>query len=324
MRFIANQANLGREEVDKILLSPKDKISVDIETVSIELPLPLGIGIAVSDSLGFYFFNTRDSMLRDIFTTTSCVITHNAKFDVPLLRGLGYDCNNYEDTKMIAYSAGILDNSLEELSSSLLHRECPSVTDQWRKPNQGNIAIDHVKMGQICIIHACNTFALEQRLIKTDLYKAIDKPCIELLIEMEYWGVLVDQYRLTLVEQQTVNKVLPMEKGLLEELGVQNLNSDPQVATALRAKGIIGTRKTRGGKDSVSEESLKPLNLPLTNNILKYRSLMKTLTTYVPALRKIDYTGRVHTRFGHTNTGRWSSSHPNLQNLTRDGKFVDE
>lgn len=323
MRLITNQTNLEREEVDRILLSPKKKIAIDFETVSIELPLPLGIGIAISDSVGFYFFNVQDPMLSDIFDTTSCVILHNAKFDIPLLKALGYKVADYEDTKMIAYSAGILDNSLEDLSQSILFKECPSVTSQWKKPNQGNIAIDHVRMGGMCITHACNTYALEQKLPKTELYKTIDKPSLELLMEMEGWGVLIDQYRLTLVEQQAMAKALPMEKELLEELEIVNLNSNPQVAQALRDRGIVGTRKTKSDKDSVSEESLKPLNLPLTNNILKYRSIMKTLTTYVPAFRRVDPQGRLHTRFGLTDTGRWNSSKPNLQNITRDEKFEE-
>ncbi len=323
MRFIANQ-ELSREEAEQLLLAPKSKIAVDIETISIEHPLPLGIGVAISPDVGFYFFNVRDSMLKDIFSSADTMIFHNAKFDISILKILSYVIGNYEDTKMIALSAGILDNSLEALSSSILYRDCPSVTSQWRKANQGNIAIDHVKMGQICIIHACNTFALEQKLPKTELYRTIDKPCIELLMEMEHWGLLIDQYKLTLVEQQTINRTSPMERELLGELEIENLASNPQVAAALRAKGIIGTRKTKSDKDSVSEESLKPLDLPLTNKLLKWRSLMKNLTTYVPALRRVDHMGKVHTRFGFTDTGRWSSSKPNLQNLTRDEKFAFE
>jgi len=320
VRFITNQS-LSREQAEELLVSPKAKLSVDIETVSLDFPLPLGIGVAVSPDLGFYFFNPRDELLSQTVMSSEVVIFHNAKFDIPLLRVLGYSVSQFEDTKMIAYAAGILDNSLEALSESILHRPCPSVTSQWRKPNQGNIAIDHVKMGQICIIHACNTYALEQKLPKTQLYRDIDKPCVELLIEMEHWGLLIDQYRLTLVEQQAMNRASPMEEELLAELGVENLASNPQVATALRTKGIIGTRKTKSDRDSVGEESLRPLNLPLTNKLLEWRSVMKTLQTYIPAFRKVDTDGRVHTHFGHTNTGRWSSSKPNLQNITRDEKF---
>jgi len=323
MRFCTNDMSLTLAKAEELLLLPKQKIAVDIETVSLDYPLPLGIGVALSGSQGFYFFNTRDSLLRDIFLSTQVIVTHNSKFDIPLLRMLGYTIKDFEDTKMIAYSAGILENSLEDLSGSLLHRECPSVTSQWRKPNQGNIAIDHVKMAGMCVIHACNTFELERILPKTDLYHTIDKPCLDILMEMEKWGLLIDQFMLTQVEQETIEKTSPMEAELKTELGVENLFSNPQVAQALRDKGIVGTRKTKSDRDSVSEESLKPLNLPITNRLLKWRSMMKTLTTYVPAFRKVDSQGRLHTKFGFTDTGRWSSSSPNHQNITRDEKFAD-
>lgn len=316
---------MTRSQAEKLLVSQKQKIAVDIETVSLENTLPLGIGIATSADTGFYFFNTKDEMLKRVFDSTDTIITHNGKFDIPLLSNkLGLIVKDYEDTKMIAYSGGILDNSLAALSMSILHRECPSVTDQWKKKNQGNIAIDHVKMAGMCLIHACNTFALEEKLPKTQLYQDIDKPFIDLIIEMEHWGLLIDQYRLTLVEQQTIERAQPMEVELKAELEIDNLASNPQVADALRRKGIIGTRKTKSAKMSVGDGSLKPLDLPLTNKLLKWRSIMKTLTTYVPAFRKVDHRGRVCSNYGYTNTGRLTSSKPNHQNITRDSKFTDE
>ncbi len=310
-------------------------VSLDTETTGLKWYRPdvhvIGVSVECPTANIHGFIHCQDERRREWvydeiqkIEPKTQVIMHNAKFDIPLLGSLGLVIDDYEDTMLIAYSAGILEKSLEALSESILHRDCPSVTDQWRKPNQGNIAIDHVRMGEICIIHACNTFALEQKLPKTELYKTIDKPSIKLLMEMEQWGVLIDQYRLTLVEQQVISRALPMERELLGELEIENLASNPQVAEALQKKGIIGTRKTGSDKNSVSEESLKPLDLPLTNSILKWRSLMKTLTTYVPAFRRIDHTGRIHTRFGFTNTGRWSSSAPNLQNITRDSKFEDK
>jgi DNA polymerase-1 len=144
---------------------------------------------------------------------------------------------------------------------------------------------------------------------------------------MEGWGLLIDQYRLTLVEQETMEKVLRIEAELKIDLNSPdiNLGSNPQVSVALQAQGIIGTRKTKGFKDSVSDESLKPLHNPIADKILKYRSLMKTVSTYVPALRNlVDGQGRLHTHYGYAATGRWTSSDPNLQNLSKDDKFGDE
>ena len=323
MRLIVNK-EVTYEEALALIKEPRDKIALDIETVSLENTLPLGIGIAVSKSLGFYFFNIKDELAHQMIDTVQTILLQNSAFDIPILKELGYHITNYEDTMLAAYSAGVLDNSLSELSQAFFLQECPTVTSLWREKDQGNVGIDHIKLGQICMTHACLTYALDEIIPKTALYQNIDKPCIELVMEMEKWGLLIDQYTLTKVEQSVMNKVTPLELELKMELGVDNLFSNPQIAKALRVKGIIGTRKTKSAKDSVSKESLKPLNLPITNKLLKYRSLMKNLTTYVPAFRNVDKGGRLHTQFGYTRTGRWSSSKPNHQNITRDEKFQEE
>lgn len=320
MRFLINYT-LSKEQAIELIKLPRDKISLDIETVSLVNRLPLGIGIGISPDVGFYFFNPKDEFLHLMIENTPTIIFHNAKYDIPILSELGYKINNYEDTRMLAYSAGILETSLEALSSTILLKSNPSVTSQWRKKDQGNVAISHIILGGMCITHSCNTYALYETIQRTELYDLIDKPCIELLIEMERWGLLIDQYQLTKVEQQVIDKATPMEKELKEELKVENLFSNPQVAQALRDNGIIGTRKTKSAKDSVSEDSLRPLDLPLTNKLLEWRSLMKNLTTYVPAFRKVNSKGRLCTQFGFTNTGRWSSKEPNHQNITRDERF---
>ena len=324
MRFIVNDTSLSREQAEELLRRPRDRIALDIECVSLVNTMPLGIAVAVDGEVGYYFFNPRDPVLKEVIEQTPTVLMHNAAFDMPILGGLGIKIQDYEDTMLQAYAGGILEKSLADLSFSILGKECPSVTSQWKKKDQGNIAIDHVKMGGMCITHACNTYALWDKLPKTQLYTDIDRPSIDLVVEMEKWGLLIDQVALTEVEQETVVKANKMEEELREELGNINLASNPQVVVALQAKGIIGTRKTKGGAASVSEESLKPLNHPTTNLLLRYRSLMKTLTTYVPAFRSVDSKGRIHTKFGYTDTGRWSSSGPNLQNTTRDSKFTEE
>ena len=317
MRFATNKQDLTREQAEALLREPRDQIALDIETVSLVNHLPLGIGLAIDGETGFYFFNPKDELLKEVIESTACVITHNAAFDIPILGKLGIRVYGYEDTMLQAYAAGLLDKSLAALSASELHKECPSVTDQWTKKDQGNIGIDHKVMGLICIQHACNTYALHRSIPMTELYKEIDRPSIDLVIEMEKHGVLIDQFMLTEVEQETVVMANDMKAELLGELGDINLNSNPQIAEALRKLGIIGTRKTKAGAVSVSEESLKPLKHPVTDMILAYRSEMKTLTTYVPAFRDTDPAGRLHTTFGYTNTGRWNSSGPNLQNITR-------
>lgn len=320
MRFLTNNPTLSREQAEELLRSPRDRIALDIETVSLENPLPLGIAIAISPDVGFYFFNPRDELLKEVIEQTPTILMHNCSFDVAVLNKLGIKLQHYDDTMLRAYSAGILEKNLASLSENILDKDNPSVTTLWKKKEQGNIAINHEKLGGLCITHACNTYALWDELPKTQLYQDIDRPSLDLVIEMEGWGVYIDQYALTKVEQETVLVTTDIEDQLHKDLGDVNLASNPQVAKALQDRGIIGTRKTKGGATSVSDESLKPLNHPIANQILDWRSLTKTLSTYVPAFRSVDENGRLHTTFGYTNTGRWSSSKPNLQNITNSDK----
>jgi DNA polymerase I-like protein with 3'-5' exonuclease and polymerase domains len=265
-------------------------------------------------------------LLGQLLSQTPTVVFFNASFDVPALEHLGHTLNRYEDAMLLAYSCGFLEKGLEDISHDFLHLPYTPVKSQWRKSDQGNIGIDHVKMAGWSIQHAINTLTLWNKLPKSQLYTEIDRPSLDLVIEMEQTGLLIDQVLLTEVEQDAVSFANKLEEELKFELGDINLASNPQVVKALQLKGIIGTRKTKGGASSVSDESLKPLNNPVANKLLKWRSVMKTITTYIPAFRNVDYQGKVYTTYRYTDTGRWRSGDknqlkPNLQNITRDEKF---
>ena len=315
MRYVTNQDG----DLERLLQTRY--LALDIETVSVKNKLPLGIGVAVSPTEGYYFFNPKDPVLMEAVAGATKVALHNCKFDIPLLRDLGYVINDFDDTKMLAYSRGYPDTSLETLTQEVLFRPYRAVTEQWKDKNQGNLGIDHKVMGEICLSHALHTFALWEGLKPVELYEKIDRPCVELLMEMEQWGLLVDQYRLTQLEQDVFTRAMELKRELIAEIGDINLGSSIQVAKALYDLGIVGTKKTKANKDSVSDESLRPLDNPIANKILAWRREMKTLSTYVPAFRSVDVKGRMHTSFGLTSTGRWSSSGPNLQNMTRDDRF---
>jgi DNA polymerase I-like protein with 3'-5' exonuclease and polymerase domains len=322
MHFATNILGVTEDQAIEILHQPSSRIGVDIETVSLDNRLPLGVAVAIDKDRGFYFWDTYSKELKRKIEETTTAVFHNAAYDIPLLHGLRIGTNGFEDSMLKAYSCGILDKGLQDLSQSILHKEHHVVTELWegrsaKQKAQGNIAINHVDLANMSISHACHTLELFDKLPNTELYNDIDRPIISLVMEMEKWGLLVDQLKLTEVEQAAVVKASDMKRQLLEGLGDVNLGSNPQVAEALQARGILGTRKTRGGADAVSEESLKPLNHPLTNMLLEWRSEMKTLSTYVPAFRKPDTNGRIHTEFGYVRTGRFSSSDPNLQNITR-------
>lgn len=304
-----------------------DHIAVDIETVSLLNPLPLGIAVAINSTQGLYFFDFHEPLLRMLLEKAPFIVFHNAAFDIPALRKLGFRIAAFEDSMLKAYSAGYMSLSLHYLSEQVLHKECPSVTDQWVVGQKANVGINHEVMGKISMIHACNTYALWDSLPLTTLYTEIDRPCVDLIMEMEAWGLEIDQCMLTEVEHIEVCKATKLKEELIKELGDINFGSPSQVTKALQTRGIIGTRKSKKtGAVSSSDESLKGLNNPIANKLLKWRSVMKTISTNVPAFRNVDSNGRVHTEFGYTQTGRWKSGNAdtgktNLQNLTNDSKF---
>jgi len=166
---------------------------------------------------------------------------------------------------------------------------------------------------------------LEKELIDKSLDKLffeVEMPLVEVLSQMELWGIALD---LKVLE----NLSLDLEKKLIkiiEEIYALsqcqfNLNSPKQLREILFGKLKLPViKKTKTGP-STDEEVLKELKdkHPLVSLLLEYRQLTKLKSTYIDPLPNLinPKTNRIHTSFNQTatETGRLSSSNPNLQNL---------
>lgn len=77
----------------------------------------------------------------------------------------------------------------------------------------------------------------------------------------------------------------------------------------------VSTKSPRG----TGEDILKKIDLPICDLILQQRGLLKLINTYIDKLPECvsEYDGRLHTHFNQygAQTGRFSSSEPNLQNI---------
>lgn len=110
--------------------------------------------------------------------------------------------------------------------------------------------------------------------------------------------------------------------------GPFNINSPKQLGEMLFVKmGLSTGRKTKGKTGwSTNVEELERLaeEHEVARLLLQYRSISKLKSTYTDALPKLvdEKTGRVHTSYNQavTNTGRLSSSEPNLQNIPVRGE----
>ncbi|RME66185.1 MAG: DNA polymerase I, partial [Nitrospirae bacterium] len=179
---------------------------------------------------------------------------------------------------------------------------------------------------------------LEDPLIKTikqedlwGLYEDMEMKLIEVLAEMERWGIKIQKERFQEALDEVDGQLKEIEKRIYEAAGERfNINSPRQLARVLFEKlGLKPKRKTKTGY-STDMNTLMELegSHPVVGDILQWRTLTKMKNTYLePILQKIDPgTGRLHTTFVQTGTatGRLSSREPNLQNIPVKGPLAQK
>jgi DNA polymerase-1 len=147
-------------------------------------------------------------------------------------------------------------------------------------------------------------------------------PLSLILADMESTGIKVDLERLKAMGQDLLSKLDEIEKRIHQLAGEAfNINSPKQLGVILFEKlGLPVIKKTKTGY-STSADVLEKLESEheIIRDILHYRQLGKLQSTYIEGLLKVvnKETGKVHTRFNQalTQTGRLSSTDPNLQNI---------
>ncbi|MCR4337764.1 MAG: DNA polymerase I [Candidatus Omnitrophica bacterium] len=154
------------------------------------------------------------------------------------------------------------------------------------------------------------------------LFKEIEIPLSSVLARMELEGVKIDEKLLQDLSRDCDKKIQDLMVKLFALAdGEFNLNSPKQLSHVLFEKlKLPVVKKTKTGF-STDEEVLTLLAAQhaLPALILEYRQLAKLKSTYIDALPKLmdPITGKIHAEFDQmgTETGRLSSSRPNLQNI---------
>ena len=158
------------------------------------------------------------------------------------------------------------------------------------------------------------------------------EPLVKVLLEMEREGVKIDVEALKAYGRELDREILGYTQEILKyaEPGF-NPDSPKQLGELLFGKlGLPGGKKTASGQWATDEKTISKLAdaHPIVPAILEYRACTKLKSTYVDKLPTlIDENGRVHTTYAQsfTETGRLSSSDPNLQNIpirTDRGKTI--
>ncbi len=156
------------------------------------------------------------------------------------------------------------------------------------------------------------------------LYRKLELPLIEVLADMEIWGVKIDTQALKKLSSELEYELGHLRDKIYEISGEEfNINSPQQLGRILFDElNLPASRKTKKTKSySTSVNILQELavDYPIAKHTLEYRQLAKLKSGYADSLPLLlnPETGRIHTSYNQTvtATGRLSSSDPNLQNI---------
>jgi DNA polymerase-1 len=272
-------------------------------------------------------------------------VGQNLGYDLTILKRLGITvAGNQFDTMLASYvldAAG--DHGLDALARTHLDHKTIRYEDVVGKGK------DKLEFAEVALEaardYACEDADVALRLERIfsprleeegvgDLFRRIEMPLVEVLVNIQLAGVKVDAKKLAALGQGFSQRISELE-GKIHTLAGEtfNISSPKQLGQVLFVKlGLRGSKKTKTGystSQSVLEELAAEHELPKL--VLDYRSLAKLKSTYVDALISLinPDTGRVHTSFNQaaTATGRLSSSDPNLQNIpvrSEEGRKIRE
>ncbi len=166
----------------------------------------------------------------------------------------------------------------------------------------------------------------------TELYEKVELPLSGVLATVERNGVALDLGFLKELSDKASREIEGLVKDIHDEAGTEfNLDSPKQLAEVLFVqKKLPPLKKIKTGYStdaSVLEKLARDHELP--RKILEYRERAKLKSTYLDALPEMvnPQTHCIHTSFNQTttDTGRLSSSDPNLQNIpvkTEMGRLI--
>lgn len=147
----------------------------------------------------------------------------------------------------------------------------------------------------------------------------IEMPLVNVLFNMEKQGVKIDRAELQNLEQKYSVLLDELTEKIYGFAGKTfNINSPKQLAEVLFDDLGISIKYNK--KRSTSAQVLSEImtDHPIVECIVEYRKISKLYTTYILAYKDlIDDNDKIYTVFNQTitNTGRLSSSEPNLQNI---------
>jgi DNA polymerase-1 len=286
------------------------------------------------------------SLLKPLLADPSVLkIGQNIKYDMQVLARHGVEVAPIDDTMVLSYvlDGGLHGHGMDELAD--LHLGVRTIKySEVCGTGRNQITFDKVKLDKALDYAAEDADVtlrlhrlLKRRLVTEHMvtvYETMERPLIPVLAAMERAGILVDAKVLGQVSREFAARMAELEAEIHSLAGHDfNVGSPKQLGEILfEEMSLKGGKKGKTGAYATGADVLEGLAAEghdLPARVLDWRQLAKLKSTYSDALiEQINPdTGRVHTSYSQTiaNTGRLSSSDPNLQNIpirTEEGRKI--
>ncbi|MEO6471050.1 MAG: DNA polymerase, partial [Aeromicrobium sp.] len=171
-----------------------------------------------------------------------------------------------------------------------------------------------------------------ERQDSTTLLTELELPLLQVLLDMERFGIAVDDDYLAALESEFSERVVHAATEAFAVIGKEiNLGSPKQLQVVLFDElNMPKTKKTKTGytTDADALQSLfAKTEHPFLLHLLDHRDVTRLRQTIEGLRKTIASDGRIHTTYAQTiaATGRLSSNNPNLQNIpirTESGRRI--
>lgn len=287
---------------------------------------PLGVAFAIGNGESFYvdlenFDGDAITPIRNILMNPYFSISaHDAKRNTGALLKLGIRPTSIRNDILIA--AYLLESTRSSYPVDFLAQiygdidAARAISEKWDET-----AFRTAESADL-IARTLPTILAKLRENKLEsVYRDIEMPTIDVLVDIELVGMKVDGERLIAFSETISNDLDEISKKIYAIAGREfNIGSPKQVGEVFGELNIETGKKTATGQISTSHDVLVELaqTYEIAQLIIDYREMDKLKATYADALPKmIRGDGRVHGCLNQTvaATGRLSSTEPNLQNI---------